>query len=462
MQDDSKKASPTPGDARHTQGRPSPAEVDGRDRTATQPVPARDAAPAKAVPDGTAPDAAAPDGAATPLARRARAWARSAGRAARNHRAATAAVLLAVALCVAAAVAAGLGLVGGPDDARVERDAVAHAPAPDWSAGAFDVAEDLVATGAKVRGRSSVAGKLVVAADVTFQSGRVRATAPASLTYERGASGSWRLDVCRLDGAASFAATGGVSRARIRAGVGAILAKADSSAGGGKKSLATLYQDADVTIRKSTFDRRRQRQDVRIRLVRRHGYQALECDVDASFSFAAASGSWELRKASASKGARRAGLSPVVGTWTGTFQSQDASGARCFGAQGRTLSITIDALSDDSRRMTGTLDCVAHYHPAPERDVDASDGDESVRGVTFEGERLDPADDPTDSTYAFELTTPQDARGTITVIVGFGSADDADRAVARVTCSHTSKESFLLIPYDATATYTDAFTLQRS
>ena len=123
MQDDSKKASPTPGDARHTQGRPSPAEVDGRDRTATQPVPARDAAPAKAVPDGTAPDAAAPDGAATPLARRARAWARSAGRAVRNHRAATAAVLLAVALCVAAAVAAGLGLVGGPDDARVERDA---------------------------------------------------------------------------------------------------------------------------------------------------------------------------------------------------------------------------------------------------------------------------------------------------------------------------------------------------
>ena len=447
MQDNGKSASPTSDDAQRTQSRPSPAEADGRDNTATQ------ATPAAAAP--------APAATATPLARKARAWARSAWDAVRHHRAATAAVLLAVALCVAAVVAAGLGLLDGPDDARVERDAVAHAPAPDWSAGAFDVAEDLVATGAKVRGRSSVTGKLVVMADVTYQSGRVRATAPASLTYERDADGAWRLDVCRLDGAASFAATRGVSRTRIRAGVGAILAKADASSGSSKKSLATLYQDADVTIKKSTFDRKRQQQDVRIRLVRRRGYQALECDVDAHFSFAAASGSWELRKASASKGARRASLSPVVGTWTGTFQSQDASGARCFGAQGQTLSITIDALSNGSRRVTGTLGCVAHYHAAPQQDADASDGDEAISGVTFEGERLDPADDPTHSTYAFELTTPEDARGTISVVVGFGAADNADRAVARVTCSHTSKESFLLIPYDATATYTDTFTLQR-
>ena len=343
MQDNGKTTPPKTDDAQRTQGRPSPAAVDGRDKTATQVAPT--------------PTIGAPNAAASPLARTARAWARSAWDAMRHHRAATAAVLLAVALCVAAGVAAGLGLLGGPDDARVERDAVAHAPAPDWSAGAFDMAEDLVATGAKVRGRSSVAGKLVVRADVTFQSGRVRATAPASLTYERDADGTWRLDVCRLDGAASFAATRGVSRARIRAGVGALLAKADASSGSGKKSLATLYQDADVTIKKSTFDRKRQQQDVRIRLVRRRGYQALECDVDARFSFAAASGSWELRKASASKGARRASLSPVVGTWTGTFQSQEASGARCFGAQGQTLSITIDALSNGSRRMTGTLGC---------------------------------------------------------------------------------------------------------
>ena len=59
------------------------------------------------------------------------------------------------------------------------------------------------------------------------------------------------------------------------------------------------------------------------------------------------------------------------------------------------------------------------------------------------------------------LFRSEDARGKISVVVGFGAADDADRAIARVTCSHTSKESFLLIPYDATATYTDTFTLQR-
>ncbi len=48
------------------------------------------------------------------------------------------------------------------------------------------------------------------------------------------------------------------------------------------------------------------------------------------------------------------------------------------------------------------------------------------------------------------------------VQLGFGSDDDPTRAVARVTCTHTEQQSFLLIPYDATATYTDVFTLARS
>ncbi|MCI1289357.1 MAG: hypothetical protein LKG35_06010, partial [Olsenella sp.] len=78
-----------------------------------------------------------------------------------------------------------------------------------------------------------------------------------------------------------------------------------------------------------------------------------------------------------------------------------------------------------------------------------------------EGTRAGEKDDPTDSTYAFRLATPDDSQGTIVVQLGFGSDDDPTRAVARVTCTHTEQESFLLIPYDATATYTDVFTLAR-
>lgn len=62
MQDNGKTTPPTKEDAQRTQSRPSPAAVDGRDRTATQVAPAPSAAPA----DGT------PDAAVTPLARTAR------------------------------------------------------------------------------------------------------------------------------------------------------------------------------------------------------------------------------------------------------------------------------------------------------------------------------------------------------------------------------------------------------
>ena len=347
---------------------------------------------------------------------------------------------------------------------KVGRDALANAPELERKPGAFDSTDGLVAKSAAGRDVTLSDGTVVARARVRYSNGSVTATVPVRLTYVRDTKGNWLLESTRKSGAASYAARRGVSASRIRAGVGAILARADAAAGSSgssKESLAAIYTDAQLKVAKASFDRKGQTESVTLRLSETRGYATRSCTVTARFDFAAASGSWELAKASASAGARRLSLASLEGTWVGTFQSQEASGKRCFGARGQTLTINIKSVSKDSKRVSGTLDCVAHYHAAPDADVDSSDGDERLSGVTFEGERTARGDDPTDSTYAFRLTTPDDSQGTIELRLGFGSDDDPTRAVARVTCTHTSRESFLLIPYDATATYTDVFLLSR-
>ncbi|MCH4083336.1 MAG: hypothetical protein LKF00_03060 [Olsenella sp.] len=385
--------------------------------------------------------------------------------AARTHRGATAAIAAAAVVLLAIVITLAAGALDQhlPSLGKVGRDALANAPELKHEAGAFDSTEALVAKSASGRSVSIKNGTVTARARVRYSNGSVTATVPVRLTYVRDTKGNWLLESTRKSGTVSYAANTGVGASRIRAGVGAILARADaaSSASSSAESLASLYKDAKLEVSKAKFDRKGQTQTVTLRLSESKGYATRSCTVTARFDFAAASGSWELAKATASSGARRLSLASLAGTWVGTFQNQEASGKRCFGASGQTLTIKIESVSKDSKRLTGTLGCVAHYHAEPDADVDSSDGDQQLTGVTFEGTRAGEKDDPTDSTYAFRLATPDDSQGTIVVQLGFGSDDDPTRAVARVTCTHTEQESFLLIPYDATATYTDVFTLAR-
>ncbi|MGN0077065.1 MAG: hypothetical protein ACI38Z_08845 [Parafannyhessea sp.] len=410
--------------------------------------------------DGTPADAAATDAAGNPVARALRKLAATV----RAHRVATACAAAGVVLlAVVVTIATGALSQNLPSLGKVGRDALSNAPQLKHEAGAFDSTEALVAKSASGRSVSIKNGTVTAQARIRYSNGSITATVPVRLTYVRDTKGNWLLESTRRSGTTSYAATTGVGTSRIRAGVGAILAKADAagSSGSSTESLASLYKDATLKVGKASFSRKGQTETVTLHLSEAKGYATRSCTVTAHFSFAAASGSWELTKATASSGARKLSLASLEGTWTGTFQSQEASGKRCFGARGQTLSLKIESVSADSKRLTGTLGCVAHYHAEPDADVDSSDGDWQLTDVTFEGTRVGEKDDPTGSTYAFELTTPEDSQGTIVAWVGFGSDDDPTRAVARVTCTHTEQESFLLIPYDATATYTDVFTLAR-
>lgn len=447
--------------AQQTARRPQPQELPREGKDAGAGAGEKNApSPGGADQDNASPKAAAADADGNPVARALRQLAATV----RAHRVATACVAAGVVLlAIVIVLATGALDQHLPSLGKVRRDALANAPELTHKAGAFDSTEALVAKSASGQSVSIKNGTVTALARIRYSNGSVTATVPVRLTYVRDTKGNWLLESTRKSGTVSYAATTGVGTSRIRAGVGAILARADAagSSSPSAESLASLYKDAKLEVSKTKFDRKRQTQTVTLRLSESKGYATRSCTVTARFDFAAASGSWELAKASASSGARRLSLASLEGTWVGTFQSQEASGKRCYGAQGQTLTINIETVSKDSKRLTGTLGCVAHYHTEPDSDVDSSDGDQQLSGVTFEGTRVGEKDDPTDSTYAFKLTTPDDSQGTIVVQLGFGSGDDPTRAVARVTCTHTEQESFLLIPYDATATYTDVFTLAR-
>lgn len=447
--------------AQQTARRPQPRELPREGEDAGAATGEKNApSPGSADQDNASPKAAAADADGNPVARALRQLAATV----RAHRVATACVAAGVVLLAIVIVLASGALDQHlPSLGKVGRDALANAPKLEHKAGAFDSTEALVAKSASGQSVSIKNGTVTARARIRYSNGSVTATVPVRLTYVRDTKGNWLLESTRKSGTVSYAANTGVGASRIRAGVGAILARADaaSSASSSAESLASLYKDAKLEVSKAKFDRKGQTQTVTLRLSESKGYATRSCTVTARFDFAAASGSWELAKATASSGARRLSLASLAGTWVGTFQSQEASGKRCFGASGQTLTIKIESVSKDSKRLTGTLGCVAHYHAEPDADVDSSDGDQQLTGVTFEGTRVGEKDDPTGSTYAFKLTTPDDSQGTIVVQLGFGSDDDPTRAVARVTCTHTEQESFLLIPYDATATYTDVFTLAR-
>ena len=70
-------------------------------------------------------------------------------------------------------------------------------------------------------------------------------------------------------------------------------------------------------------------------------------------------------------------------------------------------------------------------------------------------------DDETGSDLTFVSTLPDQVGGTVTLKLGFGSAEDPDRVTALVRTTYPHTGSVLFIPVERTVTCTDRFTLER-
>jgi hypothetical protein len=385
-----------------------------------------------------------------------------------------------VALIAAVAISLS-GSASAPADDAIVTDALQKAPVPQREASGYEADGVLIATKATIGDKRVSRDSAEAVAHMTFSNGSVEARQDATLTYERTNGSTWECGGVTPSGAASFAATSGVDQDKVLEQIDALLTRAERSSrapGAGSASgtgtgsgpgpssddqatLSTVYQDASVRVTGEAFDREGQTDTLSIHLSRANGFTSYECDLTAGFKFVAASGQWELANAAASDGAKRAGLSPIKGTWTGTFQSQKSSGAKCFGAKESPLSLDITKVADDGNRIEGTLSCRVHYHAEPADDSPETEGDAQLSRVPFVGSRTSDKGGSTGGTLEFSLTLPEDSSGVTSALLRFGSPDDPERVTCEVTTRHSYEATLLVIPYRRDASYTDTYLLAR-
>ena len=365
------------------------------------------------------------------------------------------------ALCVAAVL--GMGTLARrfsslPDDVTVRSDVQSSLAAPAYSGGAYGYDDPLSLVDVQVDKRarsSSESGAYQVDVTASYSNGKVDVLQEATLVYEP-SDGAWTCSTATPVGSAVYSTTSGTDEGKIVSNAASILQRADSSQAdaAGSVSLSRLYDGADVRVVEQAFDAETQTAAATLHFSKTSTFTSYECDVQASFAFRPGNGLWELTSAAASESAREATLAPLVGTWSGPFQGQVAAEGRCFGAKEAGVRISIS--SADSGRISGTVTVIAHFHGDPSSDQQAMDGDTELTDVPFTGTSVQG-----EAGLSFMCTLPDDAAGGAEMNLVFGPADDPDGAHATVTTYHTYTDSFLFIPYERQAIFSNTFVLTR-
>ena len=365
------------------------------------------------------------------------------------------------ALCVVAVLAMGAlarNFSSLPDDATVRRDVQSSLAMPAYSGGAYGHDDPLslvdVQIGRRSRGQTGE-GTYQVEVTTSYSNGMVNVLQEATLAYEQTA-GAWTCSAATPVGSAVYSTTSGTDAGKLVSSAAGILQRADSSQpdATGSVSLSRLYEGAEVRVVEQTFDAESQTETATLHFSKSSTFTSYECDVQASFAFRPGNGLWELTSATVSDGARDATLAPLVGTWVGSFQGQVAAEGRCFGAKDGGVRINIS--SAGSGRISGTVSVIAHFHGDPESDQQAMDGDTQLTDVPFSGTSVSG-----EAGLSFMCTLPEDASGGAEMNLVFGPTDDPDGAHATITTYHTYTTTFLFIPYERQAIFSDTFVLTR-
>ena len=308
-----------------------------------------------------------------------------------------------------------------------------------------------------------------------FGNGSVVATKTAILSYAKVGS-TWQGIGGEADASVSYEAVAGVPRTQVLANLDDLLAEgerslkaaaktAGGSTGGTELTLAQIFDGAKVSVESEDFDGEAQTETVSLTCVKASSFESYTCRLTAHFAFRPVNGVWEVESVEVNDDAKTRTFQPLVGTWEGTFQSQETDGAKCLGAGASPLSVTFEAAEtadgDAGARLTGSISALAHFHEHPSADSAACDGDEALADVRLVANYYGGHNDDVDSDLAFVAALPEEVGGTVTVTFGFGVGGDPTQAVARVQTTYPHKGTFLFIPYDQTITYTDVYLLRK-
>ena len=264
-----------------------------------------------------------------------------------------------------------------PSTDTVIADARTRAEAPVWTPGEYDADESLLLTGIEVvsRTRSTTAissdaaqfgatGYANSVVRLTYTGNAIAATKISKLGYAN--TQGWNAIGDEETQSVTYQATSGVSTTKVLDAISNVLAKLDEKNPNEAISYSSQFSGATFTVLDAGFDREQQTCWVRMSGVSPTFYGSLTCDITASFTFDASTGTWSLDTVSPSAGLKY-DYSGLVGTWKGTFVSCEASsGSPCYAGRTNPLTLTVTSagFSRDQLVLTGTAEGVVHNHGA--------------------------------------------------------------------------------------------------
>lgn len=387
--------------------------------------------------------------------------------------------------CVFILASAALHARNVPGADFVEKDAWVRLSAPEYAPGVFGSQDNLYMSEVKVDSQRRVvrtndssqaqfgaSGYAEAHVTAKFGNGSVVATKTAILSYAKVGS-TWQGIGGEADASVSYEAVAGVPRTQVLANLDDLLTEGErslkaaaktegGSTGGTGLTLAQIFDGAKVSVESEDFDGEAQTETVSLTCVKASSFESYTCRLTAHFAFRPVNGVWEVESVEVNDDAKTRTFQPLVGTWEGTFQSQETDGAKCLGAGASPLSVTFEAADGDAgARLTGSISALAHFHEHPSADSAACEGDEALADVRLVANYYGGHNDDVDSDLAFVAALPEEVGGTVTVTFGFGVGGDPTQAVARVQTTYPHKGTFLFIPYDQTITYTDVYLLRK-
>ena len=264
-----------------------------------------------------------------------------------------------------------------PSTDTVIADARTRAEAPAWTPGKYDADESLLLTGIEVisRTRSTTAissdaaqfgatGYANSVVRLTYTGNAIAATKISKLGYAN--TQGWNAIGNEESQSVTYQATSGVSTTKVLDAIGDVLSKLDEHNPNEAITYSSQFSGATFTVLDASFDRSQQTCRVKMSGVSTTFYGSLTCEITASFTFDASTGTWVLDSVSPSAGLKY-DYSGLVGTWKGTFISCEASsGSPCYAGRTNplTLTITSASFSRDQLTLTATVEGVMHNHGA--------------------------------------------------------------------------------------------------
>lgn len=392
------------------------------------------------------------------------------------HRLATVLVLLACVGAILGVVLFGIQASQMPPDDLIAADVRERLSAPAHTASPYEIDEPLVLQSVDVSSKRTSGTRrdaCEVSAVAVFANSGMETRAEAELTYVRKGE-SWSCAAASAD-KVSHHATAGVDQQRVIDHSSDLLLAADSSEDG---RLDSFYRDASVNLVSENFVEDAQTDSLILHYASQGTFVSYECDLTAHFRFVPASGAWELTETFVSDNAYDLGFGPLIGTWQGTFASQQSTSQKCLAARDANLTVNITQAkmgNDGDATIEGTLTGIAHLHADLSSDATQTEGDQLLEAAPFTGHissgnveqdiiSLLAGNSPKSEQagIVFDCTTQDIAGGAVTLTLTFGTSNAPDSAAATLTSTHSYEDYFLLIPYQREARFADSFTLVKA